>query len=441
MQVTHTLNAPVRSLDTKQLPSLNHGQGPGWRLPTAQRGWRPHCRTLGIGPDDRVAILALNSDSYIECLYGIWWCGAVTIPLNYRFSVSEIVDLLQDCDVKVLIVDDALQSMVPTVRTEVLSITHIVHTGEASALEGIHEYEDLLAQSAPIAEVKRGNEDLASILYTSGTTGKPRGVMLTHSNLDANYFTLVSQDLVDDHTIYLHVTPMFHSADGMFIGGVTLVGGTHVVVSTFDVREVLKIISVHKVTTVLLVPTTLRLLLDGIDSEDHVFDLTGLRVVIYGASPMPTRLIERAIKTLPSVRFIQGYGMTELAPLASVLDPQYHTLVGPLSSQLRSAGRAAYIAEIMVADKDDNEVPRETIGEVLVRGHGVMKGYWKDPTFTEHVLRGGWMHTGDLGYMDDEGFIFVVDRLKDIIIFGEKMCTHSKSRMCSINFRKSQCVP
>jgi long-chain acyl-CoA synthetase len=418
MQVTHTLKRARQVAGHK--PATICGPRTRTWLEVYDRVTRlaAALRSLGAKPGDRIAILALNSDCYIESLYAIWWCGGVAVPLNYRFSHSEIVDVLNSCEAKLLVVDDALQSTVEMLQEDHSTIEHVIHAGGSPALEDAHRYENLIAGFGPMQEVERASEDLAAILYTSGTTGKPRGVMLTHSNLDANYFNIISQDWVDENSVYLHVAPMFHSADGMFIGGVTLVGGTHVVVPAFDVAEVLKAISAHRVTGVLLVPTMLRRLLDGIHSGDYVCDLSSLEAVCYGASPMPVPLIECAIKTLPSVRFMQGYGMTELAPLASVLEPQFHALTGPLSSKLRSAGRAAYIAEIKISDLEDQEVPCGTIGEILVRGQGMMKGYWKEPELTAQALRGGWMHTGDLGYMDDEGFIFVVDRLKDMIISG-----------------------
>ena len=314
MQVTHPLNRARQMAGSRTATILG----------TRTRTWAEHSdrvarladalRTLGVEPGDRVGLLALNSDRFIEVLYGVWWCGAIAVPLNYRFSVPELSDVLNDCDAKVLIVDDAFQFMVEPLRTKSSKVEHIVHAGDASQLESAHLYEDLLSQATPMLEVTRRGEDTAGIFYTSGTTGKPRGVMLTHSNLDSSFFNSIAQGFIDEKSVYLHVAPMFHMADCAFLGAVTLVAGTHVVVSTFDVTETLKTISVHKVTNVLLVPTMLRLLLDGIDSADHVPDLSSLRLIIYGASPMPTTLMERAIKALPSVQFIQAYGMTELSP-------------------------------------------------------------------------------------------------------------------------------
>ena len=375
-------------------------------------------RTLGVEAGDRVAVLALNSDRYIESLYGIWWCGGVVVPLNYRFSIAEIAEVLNDSAARVLIVDETFRSMVDALQTNSRTVDHVVDAGDGSVCEGTLGYDDLIARATPMPEVNRDGEDTAGIFYTSGTTGKPRGVMLTHRNLDTSFLNSVAQGFIDEHSVYLHVAPMFHMADCAFLGAVTMVAATHVVVSRFDVTEILTAISVHRVTNVLLVPTMLRLLLDALDAADHVPDLSSLRLIIYGASPMPSSLMERAIKALPSVQFIQAYGMTELSPVASVLEPRYHTLQGPLSLKLRSAGRAALTAEIKIADSEDVEVPRGTIGEILVRGDGVMKGYWKEPELTRHSLRGGWMHTGDLGYMDEQGFLFVVDRLKDMIISG-----------------------
>ncbi len=199
-------------------------------------------------------------------------------------------------------------------------------------------------------------------------------------------------------------------------------------------------ISEERVTVILLVPTMLGMVLNEFNPAVH--DLSSLTTITYGASPMPTAMIEHALRVMPGVNFTQAYGMTELAPVATVLEAKHHALSGPFVSKLRSAGRASQIADVKVADADDREVPRGTVGQILVRGPGVMKGYWNQPELTAETLRGGWMHTGDAGYMDDDGFLFVVDRIKDMIISGGEnvysaevenaICKHDAVAMCAV---------
>ena len=202
----------------------------------------------------------------------------------------------------------------------------------------------------------------------------------------------------------------------------------------------LRVISEERVTVTLLVPTMLGMMLAEFNPAVH--DLASLNTITYGASPMPSAMIEHALRVMPGVSFTQAYGMTELAPVATVLEAKHHALSGPYMSKLRSAGRATQIADVKVADADDREVPRGTVGQILVRGPGVMKGYWNQPELTAETLRGGWMHTGDAGYMDDEGFLYVVDRIKDMIITGGEnvysaevenaICKHTAVAMCAV---------
>jgi acyl-CoA synthetase (AMP-forming)/AMP-acid ligase II len=209
----------------------------------------------------------------------------------------------------------------------------------------------------------------------------------------------------------LHAAPMFHVAD--LAGWVTqsLVGGTHVMVPKFDPVEVMTAIQRHRVTNTVLVPTMIQLLVDHPDLE--AYDLTSLRTILYGGSAPGAALLRRAMKAFPQADFVQGYGMTELAPFATVLTADDHRGRG----RLDAAGRAAAHAEVRIVH-DGDEVPRGTVGEVAVRGGHVMAGYWAKPEDTAEAVRDGWMHTGDAGYMDDDGYVFIVDRLKDMIITG-----------------------
>jgi len=204
---------------------------------------------------------------------------------------------------------------------------------------------------------------------------------------------------------------MFHLADLAYWGATLLLGGSHVILPGFDPAKVLATIASSRVTDVLLVPTMIQILVDHPQVTEY--DLTSLTSVVYGASPITQAVLERAMKAFPSAGFTQAYGMTELSPVATILTPADHE-----RGHLRSAGRAAPHAEVRVVDPDGAAVPNGTVGEIIVRGGHVMGGYWNKPTETRAALRDGWMHTGDGGYLDDQGYLYVVDRIKDMIITG-----------------------
>jgi long-chain acyl-CoA synthetase len=240
--------------------------------------------------------------------------------------------------------------------------------------------------------------------------------MLSHRNLVTNAANVVPAFGYDAETIYLHAGPMFHLADGASTLAVTAVGGVHAFVPAFDPGDFLATVQREKVTHTLLVPTMINMLVNFPKIAD--FDVSTLRRVSYGASPMPDAVLRKAVQTLPGVRFAHAYGMTEAAPLVTSLDPRYSTLDGPCAGRSKSCGQAALMVEVRIADINDREVPRGTVGEVQARGPNIMLGYWKKPDLSTEALRGGWYHTGDVGYMDEEGFVYIVDRLKDMIISG-----------------------
>jgi long-chain acyl-CoA synthetase len=364
-------------------------------------------RQLGLSPDGRVALLAMNSDRYLEAFYAAVWAGGIIVPINFRFSPAEIASCLNDCGAEILIVDDNFQPIASDLRAQAPSVRHVIPIGESSS-----EYEALLAATSPVPDAGRSGDDVASILYTGGTTGRSKGVMLTHTNLGTIGLNAACEFRMDESTVCLHAAPMFHIADIAMCVSVTQVAGAHVFTPRFDAQAVLRNVAEHRVTITLLVPTMIHMLLGQMAECPE--DVSSLKGLVYGASPMPQALLERAMAMLPGVDFYQGYGMTEAVP-ATILEPRFHI---PGGAKLRSAGRATYFAEVRVVDPSNREVPRGTIGEILIGGPMVMKRYWNQPKITEDALRGGWMHTGDAGYMDEDGFLFVVDRLKDMIISG-----------------------
>ena len=374
-------------------------------------------RALGMGDGDRVAMLSLNSDIYLEYQFGVPWGGGVLNPCNIRWSAAEIIYTLQDSASAILIVDDAFVTMAAQIVQEVASLRHVVYAGQGATPPGMQRYEALLAASAPIPDACRCGDTLAGVFYTGGTTGFPKGVMLSHSNLCSSALAGLAEGVTQAGRVYLHAAPMFHLAD-MGIGLMHwMCGNTHVVLPGFAPEAVLASIARDGVTDVLLVPTMIQMLVDHTAMQSG-HDLSSLKRIAYGASPISEAVLDRAMAALPGVEFVQAYGMTELSPIATVNHAWYHTAEGRKAGKLRSAGRATVGTEVRIVDEAGVEVARGAVGEVAVRGANVMLGYWNNPAQTAAALRDGWMHTGDGATMDEDGFIFIVDRMKDMIISG-----------------------
>jgi acyl-CoA synthetase (AMP-forming)/AMP-acid ligase II len=368
---------------------------------------------LGVAPGDRVGLLALNSDRYLEYLLAVPWSGAAVNPVNIRWSPAEIAYSLVDCGTRVLLVDDAFAAVIPALRAQAPVLQTVIFCGEGPTPDGALNYEELVAGSDAIEDRRRGGDDLYGVFYTGGTTGHPKGVMLSHRNLLSSAMSaLATADVVTRRGRLLHAAPLFHLA-GIAIWTIgSLADTTHVVVPMFTPAGVIEAVEAHRVTDVLLVPTMIQMLIDS--PQAHTADLSSVRHVVYGASPITEDVLGRARAALPAAGFTQAYGMTELSPIATVLQPDDHD--DP--ALIRSAGRPGVGVDVRIVDPGEVELARGQIGEIVVRGDNVMQGYWNKPTETAAALRDGYMHTGDLGYMNDQGYVFVVDRLKDMIITG-----------------------
>ena len=373
-------------------------------------------RALGVQAGDRVGILSLNSDWYLEYYMACYWAGAAVNPINIRWSATEIAYSLDDCDTQILLVDDTFAPMTAEIQKLSRSVQTLIHLGDGPPPDHMLSYEALVEATSPVEDALRGGDDLAGVFYTGGTTGSPKGVMLCHRNLYTNAVAGVAAQIVRPGSIGLHAAPMFHLADGAFMNALFASGCCHVMVPRFDPVDVLQTIAATGVTEALLVPTMIQMLVDHPDVQQY--DLSSLRQLVYGASPISEGLLNRAMKTVPNVSFLQAYGMTELSPVATILSPEMHREEGRAKGRHRSAGRATTCSEVRIVDPEGNELPRGEVGEVAVRGPGVMLGYWNKPAETEAAIRDGWMLTGDGGRMDDEGYVFIVDRIKDMIVTG-----------------------
>lgn len=377
-------------------------------------------RQLGVVRGDRVAMLSLNSRHYLEFYMGTLWAGAAIMPLNHRLGPDELGQLVEDGEPKILIVSPEFAAIGRAVAEASGCLQHLLLAGtepenrtDLLSLEtDLLSLEKVLIESEPAEEAELSSEDLACLFYTGGTTGRPKGVMLTHGNIMFNSLNLIPEVQMDEHVVHLHAGPLFHVAAGVRIYSVSLVGGTHVVLPRFALPQVLETIEREGVTLATLVPTMLRRIVQ--DPDMAGYRCPSLQCITYGAAPMPPSLVEMAMRRFPHVRFVQSYGMTETSPIVSILGARDH---GD-DRLLASAGRAALTAEVRIMTEDGSEAGPGQVGEIAVRGPMVMKGYWRNPSATAETIRDGWLHTGDLGYLDERGYVFVVDRLKDVIISG-----------------------
>jgi long-chain acyl-CoA synthetase len=383
----------------------------GERIPRLAAG----LSALGVGQGDRVSVLSLNSDRYLELYLAVGWAGAVIVPLNIRWSTIEYEDVLRDCRASVLHVDKALAASGAVLANTIPGLKTI-YADDGDTPAGMQSYESSIEQNTPMPDAMRSAADLAGIFYTGGTTGRSKGVMLSHGNLMATARNLLGEGMLPPATTYLHAAPMFHLADASATYALLLSGGSSVIIPAFTPEGVMTAIENENVTDVLLVPTMIQMLVDH--PALGSYDLSSLKNIAYGASPINEALLDRAMAALPNVRFTQGYGMTESSALATILHWSEHRGEGRARGRHRSAGRALLGCEVRIVGANGKPLPFGEVGEIIVRGDNVMIGYWERPEETTGAIVDGWMHTGDGGWMDEDGFVYVVDRLKDMIITG-----------------------
>ncbi|TDF83781.1 long-chain-fatty-acid--CoA ligase [Pseudomonas sp. H9] len=400
-------------------------------------------RKLGVQSGDRVAMLSLNSQQYIEYYLAVPWADAVLNPVNVRWSAAEIIYSLDDSQTTVLIVSDTFKELGARIAAESKTLRTLIYVGDDQAPAGMYHYETLIEGSEPIEDARRSGDALLGIFYTGGTTGFPKGVMLSHNNLAFCALSMLSTGVLGNDATYLHVMPMFHLADFATMASLFFSGGCHAVLPSFAPAQTLRCIANEQVTDINLAPTMIQMLLDARDSDPELarLDLGSIRNVIYGASPITPTQLDRAYQAFPCASFTQAYGMTELAPLASTLTSDYHCAEHQASGKMYSAGLPQICVEVRIVDGNDIEVPRGTTGEIVVKGPNVMLGYWNKPQATAEALRNGWMHTGDGGYMDEDGFIYVCDRIKDMIVSGgENVYSAEVEGAIASHFAVAQCA-
>jgi acyl-CoA synthetase (AMP-forming)/AMP-acid ligase II len=374
-----------------------------------------HCaalRQLGVGKGERFAVLAANSHTYLELYHAAYLGAGVINPLNLRLAPAELEYILRDSGTKVCFVDAAFAPVIASLRAAA-GLEKVILMGPGDGPHD-HHVEHLLEAVTPKLPEEPAENDPVVLMYTGGTTGLPKGVLLEQraEMLNLYHACMLWPILLEDRATVLLQTPMFHAASMIFMLTGPL-GGTTVLMPMFDPARAPLLIEEHRVNFTAMVPTMIGMMMNHPDFKPE--RLGSLEILAYGASPMPVALVERLLTTLPWVRLHQVYGMTEAATLLTGLAPSDH-VAG--DRRLASAGRALAGVVLTIQDDEGRVLGPGKSGEVCARAGNFMREYWRKPDATEEAFRGGWYHTGDAGYLDEQGYLYLIDRVKDMIVSG-----------------------
>ncbi len=377
---------------------------------------------LGVKKGDRLAMLQVNCNQCVEAYFAAAKLGAIHVPLNFRAKGDELSYMLNSSRANVFLVGGRYTDLVSSMRSNLASVKHFISI-EAKH-DGMLYYEDLISSSsAEEVEVETNDEDTTILMYTAGTTGQPKGVMLSHNSFSIYVLENVSPASPEIEEKNLLSVPLYHVAGIQAMMAAVYGGRTLVIERQFEAKEWLELAEKEKVNRAMLVPTMLKQLIDL--PEFPKYDLRSLKIITYGAAPMPLEVIKKAVKVFPGVSFIQAFGQTETASTITSLGPEDHLIEGGEEEieqklkRLASIGKAMPDVEMKVVDENGNTLPARQIGEILARGPRVMTGYWQDEEKTSKTIDpDGWVHTGDMGYIDEDGYYFLAGRATDMIIRG-----------------------
>jgi len=378
---------------------------------------------LGLKKGDRAGILEVNCHQYIETYFACAKLGVLFVPLNFRARSEELLYMINNAEVDLMFVGEKYLPMAEELKSRAPSVKRWIHLGATPG--DTDGYESLIQASAPDEPVVDADDDDVTILmYTAGTTGRPKGVALKHGSFTTYMLNNVEPANPEIEERNLLTVPMYHVAGMQAMLAGVYGGRTLAIMRQFEVREWMETVQREKATRAMLVPTMLKRIID--DPDFHTYDLTSLQIITYGAAPMPLPVIRKAISEMPWVRFINAFGQTETASTITVLGPEDHTLTGTdeeiekkLNRLTSSIGRPLPDVEVKIVDDEDRTLGPSQVGEILVRGPRVMSGYWKDEQKTSRVMtEDGWLRTSDRGWMDEDGYLFLSGRSDDIIIRG-----------------------
>ena len=347
----------------------------------------------GFKAGDRLALLLPNEPDYIELVYACAWLGVIAVPLNTRLSVKEIDGILTDAQPRGLIRHSSLPA--PTVPV---------------SWQRVLDQEPLELECKSLPKPIYDPDAILALIYTSGTTGRPKGVEMTHSNILENLYHTSFWFPLEEGAVHLHAAPIFHIADFPFMFAAPAFGACQVTVPKFNPQTFCETVELERVTRTVLVPTMINMLTQF--PELKKYDLSTLRHLGYGGSPMAPEVVHRTREVLPNVKLVQVYGLSETGFLTGLLDHE-HT-----EDRLTSCGRPCMGIDIRVVDQSGHEVKTGDSGEFVVRGANVMRGYWNNAQETDRAFRDGFFRTGDVGYRDADGYFYILDRLKDMIVTG-----------------------
>ena len=370
---------------------------------------------LGVGPGSTFGLITRNSPRCFELMHAGYWIGAIPVPINFRLAAPEIAFILEHADCRLVGVESPFMHYF---STEPLArwADRVLGLDAGSGTSG-KSYEACLDSAQAVDATDPDEGDVALLLYSGGTTGRSKGVPLTHRNIVTNALQVSSRFHYAVDETFLHVAPMFHSAD-LLGTGITLQGGAHAFLPQFSPSEFMRAVERHRVTRTMLAPTMIMAILASADARGH--DTSSLRQLIYGSSPMPTPAIRESLERFPGVELTQGYGLTETSPLLTVLTMQDHVaaLTSDPFERLRSAGQALPGVELRITDDLGRSVAPGSSGEIQARGPNISPGYLKAPDENARAFSDGWFRTGDVGSLDANGYLTILDRCKDMIITG-----------------------
>ena len=372
-------------------------------------------RSRGLGPGDRVAVLSYTRPEYMEVFGVAEKGGMITVPINWRLKGEELAYQFNDSGAKALIVQDPFLKTINEIRDRI-PVEHTFCIGDGC--ENTEAYEEVLAGSSPDEPVVSIQpDDTVYIIYTSGTTGRPNGAMITHRGQWECSRSMAIEVPIRRVEKHLEGMMLFHIGPRSFLFPVFHRGCTNYLVEKFDARRFLQIIEKERITTTELVPTQIAMVLDLPDLQS--FDTSSLHTIFYAAMPMPVALLKRGIERFGKV-FVQGFGQTETGPLICAFCREYHNPYGDENEikRLASCGQPAIDVDVKVVDEQDNELGPNEVGEIAARHAWLMKGYWNKPERTKETIKDGWVYTGDMGYVDNDGFLYIVDRMRDMIVSG-----------------------
>ena len=379
---------------------------------------------LGVGAGDRVAILQVNCNQYIEAYFATAKLDAVFVPINFRTRADELTHMLNDAGPKAIFAGERYFSLVNECAESVESLRYFIAL--EGAAEGWHRYDELLENADDFERFPEGDgDDTTIILFTSGTTSFPKGVMLTHDSFSSYILSTVTPADPDEEDTNILTVPLYHVAGVQSVMAAVFGGRTLLIQSQFEAKQWMELVERERATRAMMVPTMLKMLMDHPEFHEH--DLSSLEVITYGAAPMPVPVIRQAIQEFPGAYFINAFGQTETAATITMLPPEDHVLEGDEETierklkHLGSIGKPLDDVEVQIFDEDGEPVSLGETGEIAARGARLMKGYWNQEDATTETIRDGWLFTGDLGYQDEDGYIYLAGRAKDFIKRGGEM--------------------